>query len=377
VNVNDSDRSYTFGNNWGNSTGSGVSISRYADPNITWEISKKTNLGLELTLKNSLELQVDWFREGRSKIMQTRADIPTTMGLQAHPSANIGKAHGSGVDVSLDYNKSFGKDLWIIFRGNFTYASSKYDIYEEPDYSDVPWRSHTGQKISQQWGYVAERLFLDDEEVKNSPIQFGKYGAGDIKYKDIDGDGVINENDQVPIGFPTTPEINYGFGISAGYKHFDFSCFFQGSARSAFWINPEQTAPFVNRSGEEVDRSLWDFTTNRALLQYWADDHWSESDRNIYAIWPRLSPTIVENNQKRSTWFMRDGAFLRLKTAEIGYSLPTRWIKHAKMQSARVYVNGSNLMIFSVFKMWDPEMAGNGLAYPLQRVFNLGLNVEF
>jgi TonB-linked SusC/RagA family outer membrane protein len=377
VNIKNTDRAYTLGYNWGNTIPYGVSISRYADPNITWEISRKTNLGLELNLWNSLELQIDWFRENRSNIMMERKDIPTTMGLQATPSANIGKAKGGGVDISLDYNRSFTKDIWAVFRGNFTYAASEYEIYEEPDYSDVPWRTHKGQKISQEYGFVAERLFLDDDEVKNSPVQFGEYGAGDIKYRDINDDGQINDNDKVPIGYPKTPEINYGFGISAGYRNLDFSCFFQGSARSAFWIDPERVAPFINRSGERVDETLHGFTTNRALLQYWADSHWTEQDKNIYALWPRLSPNVVENNMKTSTWFMHDGSFLRLKTVEIGYSLPRKWIERLKMHSLRFYATGSNLFVISAFKMWDPEMAGDGLKYPLQRVFNIGVNIEF
>jgi TonB-linked SusC/RagA family outer membrane protein len=376
VNIKNSGRSYTLGYNWGNRP-YGVTISRYADSSITWEISRKTNLGFELNLWNNLELQVDWFMEDRSNIMMTRKDIPSTMGLQAFPSANIGKAKGNGVDISLDYNKSFTKDIWTVIRGNFTYASSKYEIYEEPDYSDAPWRTHKGQKISQQYGFVAERLFLDEDEVRNSPKQFDIYGAGDIKYKDINDDGVINDNDQVPIGYPKTPEINYGFGVSAGYKNLDFSCFFQGSARSAFWIDPERVSPFINRSGTNVDASLHPFTTNRALLQYWADSHWSEQNKNIYALWPRLSSTVITNNMKTSTWFMHDGSFLRLKSVEIGYSLPHKWIERFQMQNVRFYASGSNLFVISAFKMWDPEMAGDGLKYPLQRVFNLGVNIEF
>jgi hypothetical protein len=302
--------------------------------------------------------------------MMERKDVPSTMGLQSAPSANIGKASGGGIDMSVDYNKSWNKDFWTVLRGTFTYAASKYDVYEEPDYSDVPWRSKIGRKISQSEGFVAERLFIDDQDVANSPVQFGNYGAGDIKYRDINDDGVINDNDLVPIGFPTTPEINYGFGLSAGYKNFDFSCFFQGSARSAFWIDAAATAPFI-------DGAYSGYKTNRAMLQYWVDDHWSESDRNIYAMWPRLSPSAVENNTKKSTWFMRDGSFLRLKTAEMGYTLPKKWINRLKIQNLRVYANGSNLFILSAFNMWDPEMAGDGLKYPLQRVFNLGINIDF
>jgi hypothetical protein len=320
-------------------------------------------LGFELNLWNSLEIQMDYFTEKRSKILQTRSDIPTTMGLQATPSSNIGKANGSGIDLSVDYSKTFSKDFWTVIRGNFTYAASKYEVYDEPDYVDTPWRLHRNQKISQRYGYIAERLFLDENEVQNSPQQsFSPYGAGDIKYKDINGDMQIDGNDQVPIGFPTTPEIIYGFGLSVGFQNIDFSCFFQGSARSSFWIDASATAPFVN---------------NRAMLQYWADDHWSEDNRNIYALWPRLSETSYSNNQQTSTWFMRDGTFLRLKTMEIGYTLPRRWVNTVNFQNIRLYLSGSNLLMFSKFKMWDPEMAGNGLAYPIQRVFNVGINIEF
>jgi TonB-linked SusC/RagA family outer membrane protein len=377
VNMNNSGRGFSFGSEY-NYTRNGISISRYADPNITWEISRKMNLGLELNLWNSLEIQADYFTENRSNILQTRSYIPVSMGLQATPSANIGKANGKGIDMSVDYNKSFSKDFWTVFRGNFTYATGKHVVYEEPDYINTPWRLHEGMKISQQWGYIAERLFTDEDEVRNSPRQlFSDYGAGDIKYKDINGDFQIDENDQVPIGFPTTPEIIYGFGVSAGYRNFDISVFFQGSARSSFWIDAQQTAPFVNRSSGDVDNVLHPFTTNRALLQYWADDHWSETNRDIYALWPRLSETNISNNQQRSTWFMRDGSFLRLKTVEIGYSLPKRWINPAKLQNVRLYTTASNVFVLSKFKMWDPEMAGDGLKYPLQRVFNFGVNVEF
>jgi len=367
LNMNDGGRGYDTGADYGFHR-NGISIQRYADPGITWEISRKTNLGFELNLWNTLEIQGDYFLESRSNILQERVSIPTSMGLQVTPRANIGEASGKGFELSVDYNKSFTKDLWAVARGNFTYAASKYDVFEEPDYSVLaPWRSRVGQKLSQVFGYVAERLFIDDEEVANAPTQtFGEYGAGDIKYKDINGDMRIDENDQVPIGFPTTPEVIYGFGLSGGYKHFDISFFFQGSARSSFWISPGNTAPFVGAAGQ-----------NRAMLQYYADSHWTEDDRDIYALWPRLSETAISNNQVTSTWFMRDGSFLRLKTTEIGYTLPDKWLRHIGASNLRFYVSGNNLAVISAFKMWDPEMGDNGLSYPLQRVINFGVNVEF
>ncbi len=369
INMSDDGRGYTTGYDYGFSR-PGISIKRYSDPNISWEISRKTNFGAELNLWDALEIQADLFHEYRSNILQYRSDIPTTMGLEVTPSANIGEAASHGFEVSVDYTKSYSSKLWMILRGNFTYATSEYKVFEEPDYKDTPWRSHVGQSVSQRWGYVAERLFIDEQEVANSPTQFDNYLAGDIKYKDINGDMIIDEKDQVPIGYPTTPEINYGFGLSLGYGKVDFSCFFQGSARSSFWIDPAKTAPFVKNG---VDG----FTTTRAMLQVYADSYWSEDNRDVYSLWPRLSESTINNNNKRNTWFMRDGSFLRLKTVELGYTLPDSFVEKCRLGNVRVYASGSNLAVFSAFKLWDPEMGGNGLAYPLQRVINLGATIDF
>lgn len=344
---------------------SGISIGRYANDLITWEIAKKTNLGVELGICNDLSILADYFRERRENILQTRSDIPSTMGLVVIPQSNVGVANGHGFEVELKYQKNFNKDLWAVVNGNFTYATSKYEVYEEPDFSDVPWRSHVGQKISQPMGYIAERLFIDEADVENSPLQtFGSYDAGDIKYKDINNDGQIDENDIVPIGFPTIPEIIYGTGFSLGFKSFDVSCFFQGSARSSFFIDAAAITPFINNG-------------QRGLLQYIADDHWSESNRDLNAFWPRLSDHIIANNAVTSTHWLRNGAFLRLKSAEIGYTVPSRISGKLHVDMLRFYASGNNLFVWSKFKMWDPEMAGNGLGYPIQRVINLGVNVSF
>lgn len=361
MNMNDGDRGASFGidNSYSKN---GISIKNYSNTDITWEISYKTNLALELELLKQLSITAEVFHEKRTNILMKRSFIPTSMGLSADIRANVGEAKGKGVDLSLDYNHVFNKNLWLQGRGNFTYATSEYLVYEEPDYKEK-YLSKVGYNLSQQWGYIADRLFIDDEEVRNSPVQsFGEYAGGDIKYHDTNGDGRITELDMVPIGYPTTPEIIYGFGASAGYKNFDISFFFQGSARSSFWIDPEKTAPFQD---------------NTQLLKVYADNHWSEENRNIYALWPRLSPTALENNTQKSTWFMQDGSFLRLKQVEIGYSLPHKMLQKIHMANLRVYVSGSNLLTFSKFKLWDVEMAGNGLGYPIQMNFSAGLNVSF
>jgi TonB-linked SusC/RagA family outer membrane protein len=344
----------------------GMSIVSYADHNITWETSTKSNLAFDIGLLKSFEIELEFYREKRTNILQTRSNVPLEMGLAATPQSNIGEAESKGIDLSVDYNKSFTRDLWLQLRANFTFAKSKYLVYEEYEYKDAPWKSRVGYSISQQWGFLAESLFVDDAEAANSPRQnYGSYGGGDIKYRDINGDGQISVLDQAPIGYPTTPEIVYGFGFSMGYKSFDLSAFFQGLARESFWIDANKTAPFIG---------------DTQLLKAYADSHWSEENQDIYALWPRLSTVSSlghNNNTQRSTWFMQNGAFLRVKQIELGYSVPEKLLNRIKFTSARIYLNTSNPFIWSKFKLWDVEMGGEGLGYPIQKVFNLGIQVSF
>jgi TonB-linked SusC/RagA family outer membrane protein len=338
----------------------GISVSRYANNDISWETAKKKNIALELGLFGEAQIMAEYFTEYRTNILMTRAHVPTTMGLSAPVRANVGEASGRGVDLSVDYNHFFKKDLYIQGRANFTYATSRFEVYEEPVYKEW-WRSRVGYSISQEWGYIAERLFTDEYEVTNSPVQFGDYMAGDIKYRDINRDGRITEADKVPIGYPTIPEISYGFGVSSVYKKFDFSMFFQGVARESFRIYVNSTAPFVGQN---------------QLLKAYADNHWSEENQDLYALWPRLTTIENQNNTQVSTWFQRDGSFLRLKQAEMGYKFE-KLANRLNLGNMRFYVSGTNLLCWSKFKLWDVEMATNGLGYPVQRVFNLGLNVSF
>jgi len=364
VNLNNGTYGATFGEDWGYSR-SGVSVSRYANNNITWEKSRQINLGLDLQLYKSLNFVVDIYKQKRTNILQDRSYIGSTMGLTATPKSNYGEAQSKGVDVTITYNKSFSSGIYTQLRGNFTYAASKVLRYDEVKYpASEFYRYRKGHSISQTYGYIAERLFVDDEEVKNSPTQLGEYRGGDIKYRDINGDGVITQADQVPIGLPTTPEIVYGFGGTVGYKHFDFSAFFQGEARTSFFINSENISPFVINGGAQ-----------NGLLKAVQKSHWSEDNRDLYAFWPRLSDYFVENNNQTSTWWMRNGSFLRLKTVEIGYNAPDKLINKIHINAVRLYLNASNLFVLSKFKMWDPEMGGSGLGYPIQRTYNIGLTV--
>jgi TonB-linked SusC/RagA family outer membrane protein len=371
VNLNDGSMGAPFGNEFSNYI-NGVSIDRYANDQITWEKAKMLNVGFELGLFGKVDIQADYFTEYRSNILMDRAQVPASMGLQSPIRANVGEASSKGFEMSLDYKDNVTNDFFVAVRANFSFATSKYEVFEELDYinAGLPWRSRIGLNLSQPFGYIAERLFIDQADIANSPIQtFGDYMAGDIKYKDINNDGIIDINDEVPIGYPTTPEIIYGFGTSASYRNLDFSFFFQGSARSSFFVDAYNTSPFIDTSGSAIG--------NNALLSAWANDHWSENDRNLYAAWPRLSDQLIDNNNRNSTWWLRDGAFLRLKSIEFGYSFTDKLTEKLGFSAGRVYVSGTNLLTFSKFKLWDIEMGGNGLGYPIQKGANLGLNINF
>jgi TonB-linked SusC/RagA family outer membrane protein len=350
---------------WGrnyNSAYGGYGISRYANPDITWEIADKLNLGIELNLfrDESLKLQADVFREFREGVYMNRNNLPASAGFAAAVAGNIGEVKSQGMDASIDYQRFFSSDFWMTGRANFTYAVNKYLKMDEPNYKDL-YLSRIGYNINQQWGYVAERLFVDEAEIANSPDQtVGTYLPGDIKYSDINGDGKIDTNDQIAMGYPKVPEIQYGFGLSAGYKNIDFSFFFQGNARVSFFIDSQGIAPFEGR---------------RNALQIVANDYWSETDPDVHAFWPRLSSSPTANNSPQSSWWLRDGSFMRLKTMELGYTLPA--VKAVSLKTARIYLSAENLFIVSPFKMWDPEMGNNGLAYPINRRFNAGLQVSF
>ena len=374
VNMNDPGNLATFGRDpWGY-TKMGISISRYANEAITWETSTQKNLALEIGLFSKINIQAEYYTQLRENILMTRAAIPITMGFEAPIRANVGVASGKGTDLSVDYTESLRNGFSFSIRGNFTYATSKYEKFEEPKYKEA-YRSHIGNSISQTYGYIAEKLFVDDVEALNSPKQnFGVYGGGDIKYLDVNKDGQITTADMVPIGNPTLPEITYGFGFSANYKGFDASSFFQGLANESFWMDPQATSPFAayRYPNENIGGTL-----QNQVLKAYADSYWSEDRQNVNALWPRLSPQINSNNAQASTWFMRDGSFLRLKQVEIGYTIPKKLQDKIHTSNFRVFVNATNLLNFSKFKLWDVEMGGYGLGYPVQKVFNIGLTVNF
>ncbi len=337
---------------------SGPEITLLGNEDATWEISRKFNAGIDLGLfGNSLNLIVDVFHENRSGIFMQRVSLPSSMGYTGDtPYGNIGKVMNRGVDGSLEYNKVFGKDFIVSVRGTFTYAHNEI-LFRDEAQGTAPYMLRKGQPIYQLWGLVADGLFSSQEEIDNSPRQTfsGTVLPGDIKYRDLNGDGVIDENDQTSLGNPTIPEIFYGFGMNLQYKGLDFSFFFQGTGK--YSIEMMGMHPFRDATYSGFN-----------LTQWVADNYWRESSPDPDALYPRLDNNWNENNTQRSSYWIRNGAYLRLKTVELGYT----W------KSFRIYLAGTNLLTFSKFRLWDPELGrGNGLVYPLQKTVKVGVQYNF
>ena len=336
----------------------GHEIKTVGNPLATWEESTKLNIGLELGLFDALTLNVDVYKEDRTGIFMQRRSLPSTMGLSGvTPYGNLGEVENRGVDVSLEYNKAFSKDLLVSVRGTFTYAHNEVKARDEAKYLPNKYNSVLGKPVNSVYGLVADGLFASQEEIDNSPRQtfMPDYLPGDIKYRDLNGDGVIDANDRTSLGYPTVPEIMYGFGASVNYKRWDFSFFFQGTARVS--LRMYDMHPFRDNQYSGFN-----------MTQYVADDHWSEADPNPNAAYPRLDYRYNANNTQTSSFWIRNGSYLRLKSVELGFTY----------KSLRAYLAGTNLFVISPFKYWDPEMgSGNGLKYPLQRVVKLGLQYNF
>ena len=335
---------------------------RYYNPNLTWEVGKKLNVGFDMQLFHQVNLNFDVFKEIRSKIyMQKVNTLPDFIGTgETKIYENSGKMKNVGFDIALDYNKQITKDFFLSFKGTLTYAHNTILERDEPPFQLYPNLSSVGYSRGQHLVYVADGLFRDQADVDSHAEQTLGYipQPGDIKYvdqPDANGncDGIINTNDRVYMGYPEDPEIVYGFGPSMKYKNWDFSFFFQGAARTSILMSGFH--PFGKNA-------------TRGVMKFIADDYWSESNPNPNAAYPRLPRDTNANNTVNSSYWLRNGAFLKLKNAEIGYTF----------KMFRAYLNGSNLLTFSPFKHWDPEMGGgSGMKYPTQRVFNIGIQFTF
>lgn len=347
---------WTTGDNF-NTYKVGPQLERYAVQNACWERSQKLDVGIDITLFRNWNIIFDYFHEKRYNILMMRAAWPNMIGFSnALPYSPIGEMSNQGYEVSTSYSTQIGKNLTIDFRGNFTYTKNKY-VYIDEIWHEYPWQIKTGRPLSYQYGYVAEGLFGSQEEINNHAKQ--ELGStpmpGDIKYRDLNGDGVINSYDQAFISeLGKDPRIQYGFGVNLTYKKWDLGVFFNGSAMRKINMNKDGG---VHPFGAE----------SHNVFQYVAENRWTEENQNPHAQYPRLGITNSEtdNNRQNSTYWLRNGNFLRFKQLEVGYTF----------KYGRVYLTGDNIAVFSPFKEWDPEL--EWYKYPLQRTFNIGLQLNF
>ena len=353
--------SYNFGKNMDQNYGT-TAINEYA-VDVSWEVADKTNIGLDMRLlNNKLSLQVDLFKESREGIYLRRKSIPSYFGMINNPYGNIGKVENKGIEVALNYANTWG-DWSFSVMGNYSFNRNK--VLEDDSTAAYPWQSTIGNKVGQRFGLVALGLFESKEEIAASPVQTGDTRPGDIKYKDINGDGLINEYDEVPIGWGNIPEIIYGVGFSVGWKNLSLTAMFQGAAHVDTMLSGEGVLPFAQGSG-------------RGNLLSNITDRWTEQNPRQDAFYPRLSIGTINMNYEKSTWWLKNTSYLRLKNVELSYTLPDRWMKHIRLENARIFIQGVNLLTFSPFDIWDVELGdGRGAAYPNISSASLGLSFNF
>lgn len=339
--------------------GGGVNEKRTGNEDLTWERAQKFNFGFDTRMfNNQLELTADVFYEKRSNILTGIDIVPGTYG---GPSiqANAGVVENKGVEFDATWRGRIGKNFDYFIGGNYSFARNK--ILERPEAPQAyDYLYSVGRKVGQPFGYVALGLFQSEEEILESPSQFGvPLYPGDIKYMDINGDGVIDSNDRYPIGFGNVPEMFYSFKFGFNIKSFDFSCLFQGAGNVTYNFQTGTNIPFNN----EISTPLVEWL-----------DRWTPENRD--ASLPRISYTRPgNNNYQTSTFWQRNGNYLRLKNVEIGYTLPEHWTNVFSAESVRFYVNGTNLFTWDKVPVYDPE--NTGAQYPLMRIINFGVKVSF
>lgn len=360
--INDSNTtSYTFGKNQDQTFGT-TAIDEYA-VDVAWEVADKVNIGLDLrTLSNKMSFQMDLFKEMRQGIYLRRSSLPDYVGIVNNPFANIGKVENKGLELSLNYSDKWG-DWALSVMGNYSFNRNK--VLEDDTAVAYPWQQTIGNKVGQRFGLIALGLFENDEQIYYSPKQVGDTRPGDIRYKDINGDGKIDENDYVPIGWGDVPEIIYGFGFSLSWKNVMLTAMFQGAAHVDALISGEGVLPF--KEGPSRGNLMSNIT-----------DRWTEDNPSQDVFYPRLSIGNLNMNYEPSTWWLKNTSYLRLKNIELSYMFPDRWMKRIHIHNARVFIQGVNLLTFSGFKLWDVELGdGRGTQYPSIRSINLGVNFNF
>jgi len=364
--LNDDVDGYRFGRDYNELRG--TRVTDYGS-SVVWAESRKQDLGMEFkTLNDHLSLIVDVFKERRTGIFLQRQSIPLYMGLTNSPYGNLGIVENKGIDGTLEYNGKIGQ-VDVSVRGNITFNRDKLLQNDLPP-QKYEWMNRTGHNILSRFGYVAEGLFQSTDEISNSAVPGDRSNVlpGDIKYKDLNNDGLINSYDQTWIGYGDVPSLVYGFGFNIGYKGFNLGAFFSGQSGADVMLSGDAIIPFANGAG------LSNVYSN-------ITDRWQEGKSNTNVFYPRLANGEDKNlnNSQSSTWWLRKADFLRMKTLELSYRIPRKVFKDV-FKGVTVYTQLFNPFTFSSFKLWDVEStvnSGNGAKYPNIKSYNLGILFNF
>jgi TonB-linked SusC/RagA family outer membrane protein len=358
----------------------GIGINKYGYK-ARWSSIRKQDLGMEINfLDNDLSVVFDLFKENRSNIYVTRENLPVYAGFATTPAGNIGQVKNEGFEISANYNHRFSDDLFVSIQGNFTTNRDKV-IEDGKTVYEYAWRNSIGHNVLARFGYIAEGLLKADELDPASSryrgiTQFGETRPGqltkpgDIKYKDLNGDNHIDENDMCVIGHGDVPKHYFGFGGDVRYKNWGLGILFQGTSGADRALNGTGIYPFVSSSGG-------------GTLFSNISDRWNpDNPDNDHVFYPRLAWSAADpsnaNNFVTSTWWQKDMSFIRLKQFTISYYFPKSWTDKGLVKGGRFYFMGSNVFTWSSFKLWDPELStDNGIKYPNVTAYSLGVNFDF
>ena len=354
-----------FGTNYTSANGYGEE--KYG-VNVTWSKSRKQDLGIDIKfLNDNLSFVVDFFKERRDNIFLQRSTIPSYAGWIENPYANLGVVENKGIELAMDYTQRLGKKTFLTVRGNLTFNKDKIIENDEPPV-DYPWMETRGTNVNATWGFIADGLFTSQAEIEDHATQFGTVHVGDIKYRDLNGDGVIDNYDKTVIGRGDVPRIYYGFGADLQIGDFSISALFQGTGQADRYLDGICIKPFWDDEGRDnVFANI--------------HDRWSPDDpTNQDVFYPRMyvGSDANTNNVQKSSWWVKDVSSLRLKQLNISYNIPKKLLDRCFLKSASVYLMGTNLLTFSNFKLWDPELnSSNGTAYPNVSSYSVGVKFSF
>ncbi|MEX0927817.1 MAG: SusC/RagA family TonB-linked outer membrane protein [Balneolales bacterium] len=347
---------------------SGAQEGNIGNPLVTWERAQKSNIGLESGFfSDMLSINLDYFIENRNNILTNLGTVPDLVQASL-PAVNIGEVENKGYEVEVQFRNNLGRlNYWI--NGSYSKAKNEIKFQDEPTRAHE-WLQRTGHPVGQHWGLVSDGFYNTEEDLAGAPSSqyASELQLGDIKYLDQNDDGVIDENDQVPIGYSQLPQIIYGVSVGGNYRGFDFSILFQGA---------EKSSTNIDQMGAWAFDTDWRNATTRHL-ERWTPERYAAGEPITY---PRveLSPTPGKHNYVSSDFWLEDTSYLRVKNVEVAYSFRSGVLETIGIRNLRIYANGNNLFTWSNMNSpFDPEApGGRGEFYPQMRVYNMGINIQF